>query len=368
MTATNSKVKRFIRRGSNQNNGSAQTDTFLVDNNGNVDPKTPIIWDFDQLTNLVAQPIDQKPLLITGGTFTTIANSTETNSYHARGILIQRSNVTVDGLKHLIRGEGEHGSPYKGFISVSSCANVTVKNTILTGHKTYHKIGPIGKRVSMGTYDISLNRALNTSLINCSQTNDIMDGTYWGIMGTNFCKNLLLDECTLSRFDAHQGVTNATIRNSSLGHMGVQLTGFGTFLIENSTVNDRHFISLREDYGSTWQGDIIIRNCKFIPQGSSASIIGGHNDGQHDFGYTCHMPSRILIDGFHVVDSINSKQGLYLFDNFNHQLTSRSYKQKHPYVITKLLKLKDVTTTSGQPLRVSSNPYMFKNVKIEGLQ
>jgi hypothetical protein len=42
----------------------------------------------------------------------------------------------------------------------------------------------------MGSYDISVNRAVNVSFVNCSQTNDINDRTYWGIMGSNYCKNL----------------------------------------------------------------------------------------------------------------------------------------------------------------------------------
>jgi len=371
ITATNSKVKRFIRRGSNQNNGSSQTDTFLVDKEGNVNSKTSIIWDFDQLTKITAQPIDQQPLTITGGKFTTIANTSESSTYHARGIQIRRSNVIIDGLVHTIRGEGEQGAPYRGFITISDCANVMVKNTILTGHKTYHKIGSAGKRVAMGSYDISLGRALNVTFLNCSQSNDIMDSKYWGVMGSNFCKNLTLDGCKFSRFDAHQGVTNATIRNSTLGYMGVKLTGSGSFLIENSSVHGRYFIDLRSDYGSTWRGDVIIRNCQFFPRGGSrSSILGGRNDGQHDFGYTCYMPASVIIDKLHIADSKNAKSGKgpALFANFNSKLTNETYKQEHPYMITQEVRLKNVTTTSGQPLRVSDNSYMFKEVKIEGLE
>ena len=59
---------------------------------------------------------------------------------------------------------------------------------------------------------------------------------YWGIMGSNYCKNITLDGCKLSRFDAHQGVLNATVRNSVLGHHGIKLIGSGTALIENTIV------------------------------------------------------------------------------------------------------------------------------------
>src|SRR3546814_7215464 len=112
----------------------------------------------------------------------------------------------------------------------------------------------------MGTYDISMSRALNITFEHCSQTNDINDRTYWGIMGSNFCKNLTLDDCTFSRFDAHMGVANATIRNFKLGHMGVNAIGSGTFIIENYTFNGRTLINLRYDYGSKWQEEFIHRN------------------------------------------------------------------------------------------------------------
>ncbi|MDA3926091.1 MAG: hypothetical protein PF904_15455 [Kiritimatiellae bacterium] len=370
ISVTDSKTKRYIRYGLNQNKGSAQTDVFIVDKKGNVVMDAPIIWDFDQITKITAQPIDRKQLTITGGIFTTKANAADSKySYYGRGIAIKRSNVMIDGLEHHITDEGDHGAPYGGFINISSCAYVTVRNTILTGHKTYRTIGSAGKPVSMGTYDISLNRALNLSFVNCKQTNDIKDRSRWGIMGSNFCKNLLLDTCSFSRFDAHQGVVNATIRNSTLGYMGINAIGFGTFLVENSTVYGRSFINLRSDYGSTWQGRFIIRNCVFVPscgRSANASLISGHYSGQHDFGYTCFMPERIEIENLRIDDTNHGKnyKGPAIFSNFNSKFKDDSYKEKFPSVKTKEVILKNVTTASGKPLRVSDNKFMFKNVKV----
>lgn len=365
---TDASVKRFIRRGKNQNDGSPQNDVFFVDAQGRVDPKTPIIWDFNQCTDIEALPVDEKLLTLRGGRFATVANASESTSYHARGISIRRSNVLVDGLEHHITGEGKEGPPYSGFINVSSCANVEVRNTVVSGHKTYDKIGSAGQQVPMGSYDISLNRALNVALLNVTQANDILDRSRWGIIGTNFCKNLLYDGCKLSRFDAHQGVTNATIRNSTIGHMGVLLTGFGEFLIENSTVHSRHFIGLRPDYGSTWTGNITIRNCRFVT-GKDATILDGSNDGQHDFGYTCHMPERLIIAGLIIEDGKPAKDGKgpVLFNNFNPAFTKASYQQKFPYLITREATLNHITTTSGKPLRLSNNPFLFREVKVQGL-
>lgn len=371
VTVTNSNVKHYIRFGLNQNNGSAQTDIFVVDKNGNVDMDGPIIWDFEQITDITALPLDETTLNITGGRFTTIANQAESKyNYHSRNIAIRRSNVLVDGLEHRVTGEGEHGAPYGGFINIGDCAYITVQNTILTGHKTYRTIGRAGKPVSMGSYDLSVGRSLNVSFVNCTQTNDIDDRTYWGILGSNYCKNLLYDKCTLSRFDAHKGVANATIRNSTLGHMGINAIGSGVFTVENTTIRGRSLINLRSDYGSTWQGELIIRNCIFVPAGgkpTSASLISGSYSGQHDFGYTCYMPVRITIEDLHIDDSNHPEdyQGPAIFANFNRQMTDDSYQEKFPNVRTREVVLRNVTTSSGKELRLSDNPVMFKDVKVK---
>jgi hypothetical protein len=205
--------------------------------------------------------------------------------------------------------------------------------------------------------------------MNCSQTNDINDVGYWGILGSNYCKNLVYDNCTLSRFDAHMGVANATIRNSTLGHQGINAIGSGTFTVENSTIYGRNLINLRSDYGSTWQGELLIRNCVFVPANgrtTSVSLIGGSYSGQHDFGYTCYMPERITIENLHIDDSKNpvDYKGPAIFADFNPNMTDDSYIEKFPYVRTREVILNKVTIASGKNLRLSDNQYMFRNVKV----
>ncbi|WP_439489222.1 hypothetical protein [Algoriphagus sp.] len=371
ITVTDSNTKRYIRFGPNVNNGASQTDIFLIDRNGSVDTNTPIIWDFDQISEMTILPIDDETLKITAGRFTTIANQEESQyNYYSRNISIQRSNVVIDGLEHRITGEGDQGAPYNGFLNISNCTNVTVQNTTLTGHKTYQTIGRAGTTVSMGSYDIIVNKALNVSFINCKQTNDIDDHTFWGIMGSNFSKNLLFDKCTFSRFDAHMGVANATIRNSTLGHMGINAIGTGTFTVEKSEIRGRSLINLRPDYGSTWEGKLIIRDCTFVPAAGrpvSASLISGSNSGQHDFGYTCYMPEEIIIENLRIEDSNHPENylGPAIFGNFNSERENDSSEEKYPYVLTKKVTIKNVTTSSGKELRVSENERMFEGVNVD---
>ena len=368
--AQNSRVRQYIRYGLNQNKGAPQREVFLAAADGTVDPATPIVWDYAEVTRFTVHPVDVKTLVVRGGRFTTIANQAESKyNYHGRGIAVRRSNVRIEGLRHDVTGEGDHGAPYGGFVGVSYCANVMVSNCVFTAHKTYRTIGSAGKPVSMGSYDISANNSVNVSFVSCRQTTDINNRRYWGLFGSNYCKNLLYDGCVFSRFDAHQGVANATIRNSTLGYMGINAIGFGTFLVENTTVRSGNFINLRSDYGSTWNGEFIIRNCTFVPgngKATAGTLVNGQSTDWYDFGYPCQMPRRIVFDGLKIDDSRHPEkyEGPCVFAMFNGKNTGPGYVEKYPYRVTEEVVLRNVTTASGKSVRLSSNKWMFRNVKV----
>ena len=357
---TDHTTTRYIRWGPDQNNGAPQTDVFVVDKNGCVDMKAPIIWDFDNISAMTVYPIDTETLTVSGGHFTTIANQAEPPyRYYSRGIQVNRSNVVVDGLVHAVTGELDHSAPYSGIVVVSKCANVTVRNCVFSGRKYY----------SIGTYDISVSKGINVTFRDCRQLNDIHDSKLWGVIGTNYSKNLMYDHVEFSRFDAHMGVANATVKNSVIGYVSMNIIGSGVFLVENTKVCGRSFINLRSDYGSTWDGEVVIRNCDFFPRNGAQSdviLINGQNLGQHDFGYTCHMPSKITIDGLFINDSNppDDYLGPKIFANFNSDYTSDAYHEKYPYVITKEIVIRNLTVKSGKPYVISNNPYMFRHVRI----
>lgn len=364
-------VRNYIRYGLNQNNGRAQTDIFIMDKNGNIDSNSPIIWDFDHITEISALPIDKKKLILSGGRFITIANQAPSKyTYYSRNIAVNRSNVVIKNLTHLIRGEGEHGAPYRGFISISDSSNVLVKDCVLTGHKTYQTIGAAGKPVSMGSYDLSVTRSINVAFENCRQTNDINDNRYWGIFASNYSKNISFDYCVFSRFDAHMGVYNASIRNSTLGYMGINAIGSGEFYIENSTIRGRSLVNFRSDYGSTWEGSFIIRNCVFVPPNRKSpyiSLFSGSNSGLHDFGYTCYMPKNIIIDQLHIDDSLQDEEykSIAIFSDFNPKMTDESFEEQFPYIKTEKVVLKNISISSKKDLEISDNKFMFRKVVVE---
>ncbi|MBR1575056.1 MAG: hypothetical protein IJ654_01265 [Bacteroidales bacterium] len=361
--------KVYIRKGLNQNNGTDKTEVFVADADGTIEASSAPVWDYVSVSKMVAYPIDRKTLTIRGGVFTTRANQMPSRyTYHHRGFQIERSNVRVEGLTHLVEGElEEHGAPYTGFLNVVKAADILITGCTFTAHKTYQTIGAAGLPVSMGSYDLGANRAVNIRWEHCRQTTDIDDSRYWGLFGSNFCKNLSMDDCVFSRFDAHMGVKDVTLTNCTFGHMGVQMVGFGTILLQDSEVRASRLISFRSDYGSSWDGDIIVRNCRFVPARKSLkelSLIIGTNDGTHDFGYECRLPEKILLENLVIDDSGLTDEryaGPMIFGTFGRDVSKPDLL---PYRAEGQVVLKNVTVLSGKPLGLSRNEAMFRGYEV----
>jgi len=359
-------IKNYIREGLNQNSGSAQRDCFILHADGTVDPSTPIIWDFPEITACRAYPIEETPLTLRGGTFTTIANQAPSRyTYYTTGIMIHRSNVVVDGLTHYVEGEPDHGAPYDGMIQVYFCADVTVKNCLFTAHYIYKTVGAANRPVSMGTYDIRCQSAVNVTFEDCDQTTDIMDRRYWGLFVSDFCKNLTLLRCRFSRFDAHMGVTNAAIRGCTLGWQCLNAIGHGTLTVEDTTAYGGSFVNLRPDYGSTWNGDMVIRNCTWLPapREGGNSLIGGHYHGGHDFGFACRMPRTLTVENLTVRDA--ECRAISILGSITPQNTDDSFVYAYPYHVTERVRVHGFVCESGRAWRLSSNEHMYRNTVLE---
>ena len=354
----NANKKQFIRFGLNQNNGSSQTDCFVLDKTGYILNK--VIWDFENVTSVVAYPIDEEILTVRGGIFTFIANQAESKyNYHSRNIVISRSNTVVENVTMLVEGELDHGAPYDGFICIRNCAYVTIQNCHLSPRKIYSTIGSAGKPVSMGSYAFSAGSVVNLTLKNIKQ-NGIMDRTHWGLMGTNHCKDVYVDGCVMSRFDAHENVANLTIKNTVLGHQCFNAIGCGIMTVENVIAYGASFLNLRSDYGSNWNGDIVFINNTWYPNAvvKAPVFIGGSNAGDHDFGFDCYQTRKIVVDKLYVCDgdSAEGYQGVSLFSiaNTNHS-GAPDYNDKsvaYPYVCPENITLKDVKTESGKGIKI----------------
>jgi len=366
--------KRYIRYGENANAGSPQTELIAVDKDGNVDPGAPVVWNYTDTSSIRVYPMDETTLTVRGGIFTTIAHEKGRQCYYSRGVLVTRSNVVVDGLKHHVLGEGDTGALYSGILYFENCANVKAKNCLFTAHR--YPPHPCG-RGGVGSYDLSVTRVINVSFEHCRQTNDILNRTYWGVICSNFCKNISLSDCIFSRFDAHQGVANVTIRGCELGWQCLSVIGSGTFLMEDSKVYGSGLVGLRTDYGSTWEGELILRRCTWKPNlgnvlTNAYAVITGSFRDDHSFGYECYLPHTVTIEDLYVDDSnaAESYAGINIFGNFNAKHVSEEYEASladngyPPYHLPGKLNISGFRTASGRTWNLSANPFMFRRVEI----
>lgn len=356
----------YIRKGENQNNGVPQQEMLVAGADGTIEETSAIIWDYDRITRATAWPIDTARLTIRGGIFTTIANRAPSKYiYHVRGIVINRSNVLVEGITHYVEGEQDHGGPYYAFIWPIEAADVTIRDCLLTPHLIYWTIGSAGIPARMGSYDLGANSCVNIIWENVTQTIDIDNTSYWGLYTSNHCKNLTMERCAISRFDAHMGVENVTLKDCTFGHMGMRCVGFGRLHMENCEVHYNSFILLREDYGASWDGDIYIKDCVHKPYfGTPAiTVIDGANNGDHDFGYACRLPRSIECHNL-LIDDIccEATDPVYLFGTFSRDAHAAGLE---PYPAEGTLLLDGVRTSSTKPVGLSRNPDLFSGYRIQ---
>ncbi|MBR4755334.1 MAG: hypothetical protein IK076_00155, partial [Bacteroidales bacterium] len=138
-------------------------------------------------------------------------------------------------------------------------------------------------------------------------------------------------------------------------------------LIDNCEIRASRIVSLRDDYGSSWDGDIIVRNTTFKPQNpnrSSISLVSGYNDGTHDFGYDCCLPGRIEMENVTIDDSSFTNEdytGPNIFGAFGRDVTKPGLL---PFKAEGKVILKNVTVASGKPVGVSLNEKMFTGYEI----
>lgn len=356
--------KLYIRKGLNQNNGSPKSDAFVVDGDGNI--TGDINWDYEHYSEIFAISTDDAPITLEGGIFTTIANEAESfYRYHARNINVTRSHTTVRDLTHFVSGEGDHGAPYNAFLSLCEAYDLTVQDCLLTPHKTYWTQSKIpGQMVPMGSYDLSFHAAVGVKLYGLRQTIDIRDTRYWGLMGSNFSKEFYMENCIVSRFDAHMGITNGAIRHCTLGHMGINLIGFGEFLVEDTKICGAHAINFRSDYGSFFHGKLTLRNCVWMPKDNvrdGVAILHANNTGDHDFGYDCGMPETIEIDGLLVEDSHLPPEITHyaVFGNYD---STFAEGKPYPYGTPKNVRLSGITSASGREIMVCKNAAAYPHL------
>ena len=378
----NSTEKIYVRYGVNANSGTNKYELILVDENGNVDPSTPIQYDYTTVTDLVVYCATDTPISVGNGTITTIAPNPkeydpdyENNyCYYSRGIAVNRSNTTIYNIVHTIVGEDmtveidrdgdgiiekwgddkSYGVPYIGFFNFSGCSNVTLTDCTVQGHQAYSFYQGTSRN-EMGSYDINASDCINLSLLNLTQyeneeTGEVITNRfmYHGIMGSNFCRNIVMDNCYLDRFDSHQGLYNATITNSTLG-FGILVIGGGDLYIENVyRVSGNEFILLREDYNSVFDGNLVIKNCKM---GSSITSVIKGTWRSFDCGLPNYMFRSVTIEGLTVE---SSSTNIYVYNITNASKSALNDAVNKLYVPDSI-KVTGVVRVSGASVSVKAS-------------
>ncbi len=355
----------FIRKGLNANKGAVPAESFIVDADGNI--LTDINWNYEKVSSARAKCVDDAPITVKGGIFTTVANQWLCATYdtHNRGFNVTRSHVTIKDLVHYVEDEhNEMGAPYGGFISVGMSYDTTIENVMLTPHYAYKRASNKPPQLSnMGTYDLLLTYAIGVRLIGLKQTRSIHEFPYWGLMGSNYSKDVTLDDCEISRFDAHCGITNGHIRNCKLGHAGLNLVGYGEFTVENTEITCDRFIRFREDYGSSFDGRLIIKNCVWHPmyKNDDLEIFCAYNDGSHYFGYQSVMVRELIIDGLTVDDTaLAPGKTITLLPEYDREFTN---DKPFPLKTPETAHIRGLKAMSGKEIRLFKRPELYTKTK-----
>jgi hypothetical protein len=296
-------------------NGAPQQEIMVIRADNTVDMSAKLLFPYVSVDKLIISKCDTAPITLKGGRFVTIATRTDIHWGGVnRNFQIERSNVTIDGMDHYVDNQ-PLGEPIKkkltgyerlipvssgggpnyvnGWINTYMTNNVLIKNTKLCGHVHYNN----------GSYDIGGKLSNKTVFKNCNQYNMYDENgkvyseiyAYWGIHGTNYCKNIEFTDCEFSRFDAHAGVYNVKISGCKLGK--INAVGGGTLTIEDTTVFCYSGVGLRQDYASSWMGDIIFKNVILDTQGDEtdeARLVSG-NIHNTFFGFYSKIPN-ITVD------------------------------------------------------------------------
>ncbi len=353
LTVIDSNSRTYIRWGYVDSKGGEQKEVIIVDKDGNIDPSTPFLLDYEKITGIRIHKIEVEEITVQNATITEPASRINLlGAYHSytHGILVSRPNVVIKNITHVITGEIlpnapvkvdkdglsydvsdegfsysggkilKDGKPYSGndvqpftgpsfgFLQISNTHNVLVEDSVFQGRVHYVE----------GTYDLGANTANQIVFKNCKQSNFFDTrpaytkfgestfpnlGLCWGIMGSNYTKNVHYVDSDLTRFDAHAGVLNASVTGGKLGV--VRLIGGGTFTLDGVTIYRSHHgtqpIQLREDYGATFNGTLIMKNVtikdgKYSADGTYGALPGiiwaAVSPSYH--GYVTHFPNLII--------------------------------------------------------------------------
>ncbi len=278
------------------NSGRRKEDLFYIEEHGRV--IGDISWTFNGYTSLIAVPCDENYLIVEGGTFLlTGENGGDSyEGYFHNGILINRSRTIIrNQWVGLAPGKADTSyNPRQGFYFFRDVYDVLLENVRLIPFEKDRQ--PPGYVLPAGTYGIGGARVMNATFRNVSAEGSKV---HWGVFGTNIFKNFRVESCYLNRVDVHFHCWNLYVKDSEIGYRGFTVTGGGDLFIENTKRYGNTFVSFRRDYGSRWDGNIRLKNCRLvIDNGAGNAYALDYNPANFDYKYEIGYGRTIKVDDF----------------------------------------------------------------------
>ena len=328
----------YRRRGYGQYNGDSMHEVIVIDKDGNVSEETPIMFDYQNLDYILVYKLDESTA-ITIENAKVITKDSQIdhtddegnfqNGYVTRGLSVNRSYTTVKNIEHVVTDgfsindrayQGLEGPSANGFFVANNANRVIFKDCIMPGRMKYSNSSSynfsakaVNKIVLDGciqsNFWVTVDEDNNNEIINSTEysngainsmasvsVNGKTIGLYWGLGGTNYCKNMEYLNSKISRFDAHQGLYHGKIINTEINDM--ELIGVGELIIEDvkwySYSTSTPLLFMRSDYGYTWDGEIKLKNVDAYVHRGQKLVVANHNFVNWYFGYTCAIPSMSI--------------------------------------------------------------------------
>lgn len=213
-----------------------------------------------------------------------------------------RSNVHLHNFT--LHGSRQNATTYHSryLFSFERCADIEIDHVF--------GVNPI---TTTSGYVLEMASVTNAHIHDCH----IGDETKWGVMGCNHLTNGLFERCDLNRWDCHYAQYGYNvIRDCSLSVIVYGAAGYGTFIIEDSTLiaaavaSVSALIEMRSDLIGVFDGNMVVRNCRFLQGAKDVAkiIIWGE-------GGTGAKPSNSKITGSpkrnRIIENCEIPEGCY---------------------------------------------------------
>lgn len=345
----------------------ARCDIFRIDDHGNL--LDDLMYNFNGLTRVVIHNIPPR-ITVKNTKIETLGSVSVSGLYLERNIRVLRSNVIVENIEHTVINDNKNLKRSRGIIHTRNCCDIYIKDS---------KFPP---RLTDGSYELSNFMTLNITYDNVDADSD--ENEKWGAHVGYLMKNLrVANGSKFNRIDSHLPSMNIEISSgSTIGRKGLTVCGFGLLKIDNIISKAARMVSLRDDYGAFWSGEMEISKVEFIPAIKEPSLLYAKPILGHDFGVVPVLAKKISmrdiivrddndLDKMEIISIVGTEEvtnPVNEFYKFPNNLTIENIKVSTgkgvlPIRIDQFKNIRSYNT--GQYSEYNSIPSITPNVQIE---